>query len=99
MERVFRTTDVQPRDRFAYWREAICDAYVHLGCDTGRRGDFSGAIRLNRLHNVALSFVAGDRQHVRRRARDIGRDSQQYFLLSVQRRGIAGWSKTNAKQC
>jgi AraC-like DNA-binding protein len=87
MEKTFRTGDVAPRDRFAYWREAICDAYVHLGCDTSQPVAFDGSIALHRLAGADMSFVDSEVQHVRRRRRDIGRDVDDYFLLSVQRHG------------
>jgi AraC-like DNA-binding protein len=87
MEKTFHTGDVAPRDRFSYWREAICDAYVHLGCDTSRPVAFDGTIALHRLAGADMSFVDSEAQHVRRRRRDIGRDTDDYFLLSVQRHG------------
>lgn len=87
MEKTFRTDDVAPRDRFSYWREAICDAYVHLGCDTSLPVAFDGTIALHRLAGADMSFVDSEAQHVRRRRRDIGRDTDDFFLLSVQRHG------------
>ncbi len=88
MAQTYRTDDVHARDRFAYWREAICDAYVHLGCETGQRAGFGGRISLRELSPIRASFVASDAQHVYRRHRDISRSTDEYFLLSIQTRGI-----------
>ena len=88
MEQIYRTDDVHARDRFAYWREAVCDAYVHLGCETRLRTGFEGRISLRELSSVRTSFVSSGAQHVSRRRRDISRSSDEYFLMSIQTRGI-----------
>lgn len=83
----FRTEDVRHKDRFAYWREAICEAYVNLGCDTRRPADFAGEIALRPFEGVGLSRVRSTAQHVVRRRRHIAQATDAYFLLSLQRRG------------
>lgn len=88
LAQTYRTDDVHARDRFAYWREAICDAYVHLGCENRQRAGFDGRISLHELSSVRASFVASDAQHVYRRRRDISRGTEEFFLLSIQMRGI-----------
>jgi AraC-like DNA-binding protein len=88
LEQAYRTSDVHPRDRYAYWREAICNAYVHLGCEAPRRKGFSGEISLRQFANVRASFVKSCAQHVYRRPEGISRSSDDYFLLSIQLRGL-----------
>ena len=83
---VFSTDDVPPRDRFAYWREAVCDSYVSLECNTDAPQRFEGKIELNRLSKISASFVGGARQTVQRRRRDIARDTEASFLVSIQLR-------------
>ena len=78
------TNTVHKRDRFAFWREAVCDAYVQLECITDSRADFAGEIRLSRMPRISTSFVAGSQQLVRRRRRDIAQASDAWFLLSIQ---------------
>ncbi len=83
MSLVFSTKGVSGRDRFSFWREVVCDAYVQLECNSDAEV-FDGELRLHRLPNIAASFVGGSRQHVRRRKRDIGRSCEDSFLLSLQ---------------
>ncbi len=85
----FSTADADNREQFSYWREAVCEAYVLLGCESGTRENFKGEIHLERLSNLAVSFVGGSTQEVYRRKRDIARSSQDYFLLSMQLRNHA----------
>lgn len=84
MSMLFSTNSVAARDRFAYWREAICDSYVLLDCDCDHPADFGGEINLNRLSRLSTSFVSGSSQHVTRRMRDISRSNEEYFLVSLQ---------------
>lgn len=78
------TNAVHQRDRFAFWREAVCDAYVQLECISDSRANFAGEIRLSRMPRISTSFVAGSQQLVRRRRRDIAQASDAWFLLSIQ---------------
>lgn len=80
----FATSDTGKNEHFAYWREAVCDAYVLLGCESEKQRDFNGEIVLERLSNLSVSFVSGTTQEVFRRRRDIARSSDDYFLLSLQ---------------
>lgn len=80
----YSTETVAPADRIAYWREAVCESYVKLGCDTRQSRRFSGALDIRHFPNVAVSRVSGAAHSVVRRERDIRTDSNASFLLSVQ---------------
>lgn len=82
----FSTTLVNGRDRFSYWREAVCDAYVQLGCEAAQQHGFQGEIQLERLPNISISIVSGTAHEVHRRIRDIARSNDEFFLLSLQTR-------------
>ena len=84
---LFSTVDVSQRDRFAYWREAVCDSYVPLECSSEMPERFHGSIKLHRLSKISASYVGGGQQHVRRRKRDIARATDASFLVSVQLKG------------
>ncbi|WP_169054454.1 helix-turn-helix domain-containing protein [Nitratireductor sp. XY-223] len=81
---VYKTGDVDGAERFSYWREAVCDSYVHLDCETEKPRAFSGEIKLWRFQNLSTSVVSGSQQVVRRRKRDIGRSDEASFLISLQ---------------
>lgn len=84
MAKLLSTESVRKTEGFAYWREAVCDAYVHLDCQCDRPDDFHGEILLNRLSRLSASFVSGSQQSVRRRRRDIARAGEESFLISLQ---------------
>ncbi|WP_342078641.1 helix-turn-helix domain-containing protein [Yoonia sp. SS1-5] len=80
----YDTSDVPERDRFAYWRESVCDTYVKLGCDAEKRSGFWGLIDIARHPVLSISQVAGRAHKVDRRPRDIRSASDSFFLLSLQ---------------
>lgn len=78
------TEDVAPKDRFAFWRESVCDSYVQLGCEVENPRDFRGMIEIARHSVLSISRVAGLAHRVERRKRDIRSATDAYFLLSLQ---------------
>lgn len=80
----YDTADVAPPDRFAFWREAVCDSYVQLGCDVEDRSGFRGVIEIARHSVLSISKVSGKSHRVERRKRDIRAATEPYFLLSLQ---------------
>lgn len=80
----YDTEDVSAVDRFAFWRESVCESYVQLGCDAPNRSGFRGVIDIARHSVLSISRVAGLAHHVERRKRDIRASSDAYFLLSLQ---------------
>ena len=80
----FSTKTVAAPERFSYWREAVCDAYVHLGCEIEQDAGFHGEIKLRRYPSIAVSLVSGGAHDVYRRPQDIARADDEYFLLSLQ---------------
>ncbi|WP_282605074.1 helix-turn-helix domain-containing protein [Pelagibius sp. Alg239-R121] len=89
----FSTSDVREGERFSYWRDAVCDAYVQLGCEYDRREGFRGEIKLERLSKLSISRVSGDSHRVYRRRRDIARSCDAFFLLSLQTKSEASVSQ------
>jgi len=84
MTTLFTTYSVDAHERFAYWREAVCDSYVLLDCACDDPTGFHGEILLNRMSRLSTSFVSGSRQLVTRRRRDISRSNEESFLISLQ---------------
>lgn len=74
-------------EQFDYWRDAICNSYVHLGCESESNNSFYGKIRLERLSDLSLSFVSTSQQTVTRRVNDISQATDAFFLLSLQLSG------------
>lgn len=80
----YDTDHVAPQDRIAYWRDVVCATYVQLECEIADTSDIRGAIEIKRLADVSVSEVSGTGGKVRRRARDIRRATEEFFLLSLQ---------------
>ncbi|WP_214402758.1 helix-turn-helix domain-containing protein [Pseudonocardia lacus] len=86
MARVLTTDAVGPRERLAYWNEAVSDAYVQLSC-TAPADDVVGDIHVDSLATLALSRVTATAQRVTRTPSLIARAAEDYFLVSIQTRG------------
>lgn len=84
MEQRFSTEDVSSAERVEFWRDAVCDSYVLLDCETTTPGQFSGSIDLTRREKLSTSYVSGSNQIVTRRQRDIARSDEETFLVSLQ---------------
>ena len=80
------TKQVKENDRFSYWREAVCDTYVQLGCETDETQAFEGGIELVRSPRMSVSTVFSDNLIVNRRKKDIASSTDDCFLLGVQLR-------------
>lgn len=89
----YDTDAVRQNDRFAYWRESVCDSYVQLGCDTENRSNFRGLIEIARHSVLSISKVSGLSHRVERRKRDIRSATDSYFLLSLQASKTASLSQ------
>jgi len=85
---VLMSTDtVSERERLAYWREAVCDTFVELECETHRPEHFFGSLTSRVAGAIQYSAVRSAPQHVARTRHKISRSGYDYFLLSLQTRG------------
>lgn len=88
MSQILSTQAVAPRNREAYWADAVCDTYVQLECDAiDASAGFHGEIRLDTLATLGLSCVTAAAQHVRRTPAKISQRSEDFFLVSIQTQG------------
>ncbi|MHA7777056.1 AraC-like ligand-binding domain-containing protein [Roseibium sp. M-1] len=85
----YSTVGIAPRDRFAYWREAVCASYVQLGCEAVAKSGFSGTLEIERHAGLSISKVSGSEHSVLRRPADIRAASDADFLVSLQMRNSA----------
>ena len=81
---VWRTTDVAAPQRFSYFREAVCEAFMDLSPEHDRTRPFDAVVESIPLADGAVNRVSGTPHHVRRTARQIGRASEQCFFLNLQ---------------
>ena len=80
------TADVGARERFAYWRELICDVFVGLDAERPGQG-FTGSLRTTDAGPLRRTQVRSVAHHVVRSPQQIERGSGEDVLVSVQRSG------------
>lgn len=85
----FSTESVFSREQVDYWREAICDVFMHLEVDAPRTGPqgFEGRIVQHSEGSLDLSEVLVESHVVIQTARQLHRNDDDSFLVMVQREG------------
>jgi AraC-like DNA-binding protein len=87
------STDALPlRDRYPFWKEAVCGMFVGLDCTRSADGPFVGAaacrvVPCDAKENVSFIEVASVQQKAVRTQRQIRRDSDAWLMLLVQTEG------------
>ncbi len=97
MQKLLTTADVEPVHRAAYWSDMVCATYVQLSCDPGPKAaqcpdGFWGQIAVADLAALQLTQVQANAQRVTRTPSNIARDSEDYFLVSMQ---TLGWGSVS----
>jgi len=82
----YDTSQIAPANRFSYWSDAICNSYVRLGCDVKNMSRFKGSIKIKHHSVLSISEVSAMAHTAERRKQDISASTDEYFLLSLQRR-------------
>ncbi|MCG8441092.1 MAG: helix-turn-helix domain-containing protein [Caulobacterales bacterium] len=85
----YSTDAVARSQRVAFWRDAICSAYVGLDCERISSDGFEGRLISQTVGAVGVSDIKTSPYVVVRSKRRISKSSDDCFLLSVQRSGSA----------
>jgi AraC-like DNA-binding protein len=81
MQQVFSTDSYAPSDRYAAWRDAICDVYVHVDVKATDPERYRGFIREAKFGEVAMTDILLSEQRIRRNRQHISRlDKECYYL-------------------
>jgi len=84
MDLVFTTDDLPREKRYAAWREAICDNYVHVEVQATRPEDYRGFIREARFGDVVMTDILLSEQRITRTSEHISRlDKDCYYLQLI----------------
>lgn len=89
MSQTLNTDAVEPSQRVEYWVDMICSTYVQLECDPKGVENFRGSIRSHRLPGMDLTVVGSRAQRVMRTPLVISRETDDYFIVSLQTKGHA----------
>ena len=83
----FSTEAVGPASRVAYWKEAICKAFVRLDLDCDPHRPFHATLAARALSRFDCIAVSGSAQRVSRSRRLVDEDRNQSLILMHQRQG------------
>jgi AraC-like DNA-binding protein len=87
MNLVFSTDDYPQSERYAAWRDAICDVYVHVEVDAARPEDYRGFIREAKFGDVVLTDILLSEQRIRRNRQHISQLDKECYYLQLLHKG------------
>ena len=90
MDLVFSTDDYAPSQRYAAWRDAICDVYVHVDVKAVDPDRYRGFIREAKFGEVVLTDILLSEQRIRRNRRHISQlDKECYYLQLIHKGSVS----------
>jgi AraC-like DNA-binding protein len=88
MSRYWSTGDVHPRDRLAYWIDAVCDCFVRLDCEQRRDRPLFCELHSDPMGELKIAKVTERGiQSVTRSPRHIAHAPAAFFYITVQLAG------------
>ncbi|MDP9900757.1 helix-turn-helix domain-containing protein [Variovorax ginsengisoli] len=82
------TTDhLAEKDKFSYWRDVLCQAYVALDPRTADDHNFGGRVSAHLLSTINVTTIASSRQEIYRGAAEIRKMPVEVYFLNLQVRG------------
>jgi AraC-like DNA-binding protein len=82
---VFSTESLEREKRYAAWRDAICDVYVHVDVHAEDQSNYDGFIREVQFGSVALTDVLLSHQQISRRRSHLSKlDKDCYYVQLIQ---------------
>jgi AraC-like DNA-binding protein len=90
----FSTDAIAPKQRHAYWKEAICDAIANVDVTCRDQDAFQGNVRWRGVdlgHGELMTFteVSATPQNGRRGGRQVARETDAFIGVTLQRKGTA----------
>ena len=85
MDLIFSTESLARERRYAAWRDAICDVYVHVDVHAEDQSNYDGFIREVQFGSVALTDVLLSHQHISRSRSHLSKlDKDCYYVQLIQ---------------
>src|SRR6202167_3360679 len=82
---IFSTESLAQAKRYAAWRDAICDVYVHVDVHAENQSNYDGFIREVQFGSVALTDVLLSHQQITRRPSHLSKlDKDCYYGQLIQ---------------
>ena len=86
--RHWSTESVSPREQFAFWREAVCEAVLNVGTEHPGEG-FFGDITCSNYGDLRFAAFASTPHEIVRLKSHIARSRDAHYLISLQRSGVS----------
>lgn len=83
----WNTAGIRPAEQFAYYREAICHAFMNLTPEPMAAAGFPASVEHIRLGDAAINHVSFPEHVVRRSAADIAASDRSCFYLNLKLAG------------
>jgi AraC-like DNA-binding protein len=87
MDLVFSTDQYAQAQRYAAWRDAICDVYVHVDVKATNPDRYRGFIREAKFGEVVLTDILLSEQRIRRNNQHISRLDKDCYYIQLMHRG------------
>jgi len=87
MDVVFTTDTFARNKRYAAWRNAICDFYVHVDVNATRPEDYRGFIREAHFGDVVMTDILLSEQRIKRTRQHVSKLDKECFYLQLIHRG------------
>ena len=81
------TEALAARERLPFWRDAVCETFVELECESAESNNFYGSIANKTIGDIQFSDVSSSSQRVIRTRSKISHSSLDYYLISIQTEG------------
>ncbi len=96
--RVWSTDAVQARESFAFWNDAVCEAFLRVRTERSERAQFSGSIESWPVGPLHVNFVKSERHLVRRNRSAVARDTDDWFFVNLHRGGTCALTQHDRTQ-
>ena len=88
------TESHRPRDKVAFWADMVCRNFVPAECQSVASPEhFYGAMALRQVGRVNVAQIIAGSQRVARTSGLVARDSDAYFLVTIQDAGHSGMAQ------
>ena len=83
MDLVFSTDTIEPAKRYAAWRDAICDVYVHVDVKATDPENYKGFIHETQFGDVVLTDILVSEQTINRNPQHIAKLDKECFYIQL----------------
>ena len=98
MRTIMTTADMPENKRFALWREAVCDHFIHVACYRTGNSPFKGEIASTRIRDVRFSLARVGAHKCVRTPSLIRRSKDELVFIHQQLDGIWHYTQDDREE-